>query len=157
MPNVFTRKCDLRLPTPLGPETKDAHSKRATLSAIPPGGMRAQSRWRRGEKGAFYLDGASEPYNWRRKARWSRWSASTLVWGGSAIGALSQHHLFGCFQDRTVPKLHHEGTPDVRSACIMRGVNTVRHGLKQPSEPWVFEQMDGKLGEHHSGQLFIRC
>ena len=52
-------------------ETKDAHSQRAFLSAIPPGGASAVKVETRG-KGAFYLDGASEPYNCRRKARLSR-------------------------------------------------------------------------------------
>jgi hypothetical protein len=49
-------------------ETKDAHSKRAFLSASPPGGASAVKVETRG-RGAFYLDGASEPYNCRRKAR----------------------------------------------------------------------------------------
>jgi hypothetical protein len=50
-------------------ETEHAHSKRAFLSAISPGGASAVKVETRG-KGAFYLDGASEPYN--RGARYAR-------------------------------------------------------------------------------------
>jgi hypothetical protein len=66
-PNVFTRKCGLRLLSTMVSETKDAHSQRAFLSAIPPGEASAVKVETRG-KGAFYLDGVSEPYNCRRKA-----------------------------------------------------------------------------------------
>ena len=37
MPDEFTRKCGIRLLSTMVSETKDAHSKRAFLSAIPPG------------------------------------------------------------------------------------------------------------------------
>ena len=43
-------------------------SKRAFLSAITLA-KRARSTVETQGKGAFYLDGASKPYNWRRKAR----------------------------------------------------------------------------------------
>jgi hypothetical protein len=49
-------------------ETKDAHSQRAFLSAIPLGEASAVKVETRG-KGVFYLDGVSEPYNCRREAR----------------------------------------------------------------------------------------
>jgi hypothetical protein len=49
-------------------ETEHAHSQRAFLSAIPPGEASAVKVETRG-KGAFNLDGGSEPYNCRRKAR----------------------------------------------------------------------------------------
>jgi len=62
MHDEFTRKCDLRLLSTMVSETKDAHSQRAFLSAIPPGEVNAVKVETRG-KGAFYLDGASERYN----------------------------------------------------------------------------------------------
>jgi hypothetical protein len=64
MPHPFTRKCDFHLRTcQWFLEIKDAHTKRAILSAIPPGEASAVKVETRGKKGAFDLDGAGEPYN----------------------------------------------------------------------------------------------
>ena len=84
MPTAFARKYSFHLQTPMVLETKDAHSKRAILSAIPPGEASAVKVETQG-KGAFDLDGASEPYNCRVEARLSRRFGSTSVFLATLI------------------------------------------------------------------------